>query len=141
MFAILLFLLCFTGFGGQGFGVQGFGGQGFGPIVNPFEFIGHFEPMSPLQSLVSFRAIGSSIYSTLQKDFGSENLVFDAIFKSHFHPEMDAIYLGLITMSALKAAEPDRLSNIEIYTDIYKKTRIVLFVLTAVLTKNIENAV
>lgn len=117
--------------------------QGFGPFGN-FESLSPFVPMSPLQALVSFRAIGSSLYNTLQKDFGSENLIFDAVFKSHYHPEMDAIYFGLVTLSALKTAEPEtesRLSDIKIYADNYKKTRIIFFVLAVILTKNIENAV
>jgi hypothetical protein len=115
-----------------------FGGvlvQGFGPMVP-------LGPLSPLKALVSFRAIGSSIYSSILKDLVSDNSIFEAVFKSHFHPEMDAIYIGVVTASMMKTAEPEtqsRLSDIKIYSDIHKKTRIILFVLSLILTKNIES--
>lgn len=103
--------------------------------------------VSPLRILVSIEAFTSSLTSGLNKEIASEDIIINSIFKSHFHPELDLLYTGLLGLSLVNklgnnvTETENRWSTITIYNTISKHTRIVLFIIMIVFTKNIENAI
>ena len=103
--------------------------------------------ITPLQALVSSQAFVSSITSGISREIGTDSLIVNALFKSHYHPELDIIYTGIIGLTMANSLDSSTINketswaNLDIYKKIQKKTRVVVLIIMAVFIKNIENAV
>jgi hypothetical protein len=102
--------------------------------------------VSPLEALVSIRALGSAVGSTVAAELITDNPLFIDVMHGRFHPEQDVLYVALAFVALCSkvggaVVDEDRWSAIDRYADVRKRTNMFLLVFAIVLTKNIENAI
>ena len=101
--------------------------------------------ISPLRTLISSQAFVSTFMDGVVREL-PEGFILNSLLNIHFKTDFDVVCLGLIGVSVyLRGYSYSSLDNkwtsIEMYSNIQKITRVLILVLSIVLTKNVENAV
>jgi hypothetical protein len=106
-------------------------------------FVPKFPPSS-LQSIVTSRAIISTFSEKIGEELMTNNYVFQDILIDHSknHFNMDLFYLMLLGFVLSNArTNVSKFSNWEWFSDIQKKTNILILVLMIIFNRNVENAI
>jgi len=113
-------------------------------MVKPvIAFVPKFPPSS-LQSIVTSRAIISTFSEKIGEELMTSNYVFQDILIDHSKHQlnMDLFYLIILGFVLSNArTNVSKLSNWEWFSDIQKKTNILILVLMIIFNRNVENAI
>jgi hypothetical protein len=106
-----------------------------------------FLPRTPsnLQNIISSRAIINGIMSAVSEEVLSDNVITSNLFVNNKHSNIDIICLGLLMITIFSKtkiqSETYKLTNIKLFSDTEKSTKILLFVIMFIFSRNIENAI
>jgi len=100
--------------------------------------------LSPLQSIVSYKAVVSGLIVSVSEEFLSDNIVREVI--SNQGHNVDILYFGLLIGTILTKNKYDdkkgsQLADVKYYNTIQRNTKILLFAIMILLNRNIENAI
>jgi len=101
--------------------------------------------LSPLQSIVSYKAVISGLVVSVSEYFLSDNIVMRQILLNQGH-NIDILYFVLLIGTILTKNKYDdkkgsQLDDFKYYNTIQKNTKILLFAIMIILNRNIENAI
>jgi hypothetical protein len=101
--------------------------------------------LSPLQSIVSYKAVISGLVVSVSEEFLSDNIVMRQILLNQGH-NIDILYFVLLIGTILTKNKYDdkkgsQLDDFKYYNTIQKNTKILLFAIMIILNRNIENAI
>lgn len=101
--------------------------------------------LSPLQSIVSYKAVISGLVVSVSEEFLSDNIVMRQILLNQGH-NIDILYFVLLIGTILTKNKYDdkkgsQLNDLKYYSNIQKNTKILLFAIMIILNRNIENAI
>jgi hypothetical protein len=101
--------------------------------------------LSPLQSIVSYKAVISGLVVSVSEEFLGDNIVMRQIVMNQGH-NIDILYFVLLIGTILTKNKYDdkkgsQLDDFKYYSKIQKNTKILLFAIMIILNRNIENAI
>jgi hypothetical protein len=101
--------------------------------------------LSPLQSIVSYKAVISGVVVSISEEFLSDNIVMRQVLLNQGH-NIDILYFVLLigtilTKNKYNDKKGSQLDDFKYYSTIQKKTKILLFAIMIILNRNIENAI
>lgn len=101
--------------------------------------------LSPLQSIVSYKAVISGVVVSVSEEFLSDNIVMRQVLLNQGH-NIDILYFVLLIGTILTKNKYDdkkgsQLDDFKYYSTIQKNTKILLFAIMIILNRNIENAI
>lgn len=115
----------------------------FSVMIQVMAFLPKYPPSS-LQSILASRAILSSFSEKMGEELMTNNYVFQDILIDHSknHFNMDLFYLMLLGFVLSNArTNVGKLSNLEWFSNIQKKTNIFILVIMIIFNRNVENAI
>jgi hypothetical protein len=107
---------------------------------------GMFSGLSELESLVTSRAVFSTITEQVKNEIISDSPFMKDISHGYFRLDSDVCYLALIGIAIYSKMNSDsvtnqKLNNISMYSRTMRVTRSILFTFIVILTKNVDNAI
>jgi len=106
-----------------------------------------FTGLSELESLVTSRAVFSTITQQIKNEIISESPFMRDISHGYFRLDFDVCYLCLMGLSVyIKICNDSnyteqKLNNISMYSSAMKLTRTIIFTLILIMTKSVDNAI
>lgn len=106
-----------------------------------------FTGLSELESLVTSRAVFSTITQQVKNEIISESPFMRDISHGYFRLDFDVCYLCLMGLSVYIKINNDsnyadqKLNNISMYANAMKMTRTIIFILILIMTKSVDNAI
>ena len=108
---------------------------------------GLFSGLSELETMVTTRAVFSTITQQVKNEIISDSPFMRDISHGYFKLDSDFCYLVLIGVALYGKMIQDsdttnkKLSNISMYSRTMKITRSIIFTFIVILTKNVDNAI
>jgi hypothetical protein len=106
-----------------------------------------FTGLSELESLVTSRAVFSTITQQVKNEIISESPFMRDISHGYFRLDFDVCYLCLMALSVYIKINNDsndtalKLNNISMYSSAMKTTRTIIFTIMLIMTKSVDNAI
>jgi len=101
--------------------------------------------LTPVRSMITYRAFTSSVLNTINEQFIVDNDIVNDLLQSHAHVASDILYtfiLGFTVYLQLKFyVSKQNWEDIELYSSIRRKSNSLLLILFVVFIKNVENAI
>ena len=102
--------------------------------------------LSELETLITSRAIFSTITEQIKNELISESPFMKDVSHGYFRLDFDICYLAIIGLALYSKINKDsettqKLNNIATYANTMKTTRTILFIFIVILTKNVDNAI